>query len=77
MGQQLERKQQPVQGQLQRDQGGPDGTHVECQGHQLGEEVAVLGLVNQGTEARFCHAQRDQADLPTVPGRLPQPLDTQ
>ena len=75
MGQQLEREQQPVQGQLQRDQGGPVGAHVECQGHQLGEEAAVPGLANQGAEARLCYAQRDQADLATVLGRLPQPLD--
>ena len=56
MGQQLEWEQQPVQGQPQRDQGGPVGAHVECQGHQLGEEVAVPGLANQGAEARLCHA---------------------
>ena len=49
---------------------------MERQGHQLGEEAAVPGLVNQGAEARLCHAQRDQADLATVPGRLPQLLDT-
>ena len=47
MSQQLERGRQPDQGQPQRDQGGPVGTHVECQGHQLGEEAAVPGLVNQ------------------------------
>ena len=69
MGQQLEQRQP------QRDQRGPVATHVERQGHQLGEEVAVPGLGNQGAEARLCHAQRDQADLATVLGRLPQPLD--
>ena len=47
MGQLLEWEQQPIQGQPQRDQGGPVGAHVEWQGHQLGEEAAVPGLVNQ------------------------------
>ena len=60
MGQQVE------QGQPKHKQGGPDGTHVEHAGLQLGQEAAVHGLVDQGAEARFCHAQRDQADLATL-----------
>ena len=49
---------------------------MECQGIQLGQEAAVHGLDDQRAEARFCPTQRDQADFATVPGRLPQPLDT-
>ena len=51
MGKQLE------QGQRQRDQGGPVGANVECPGHQLGQEAAVPGLVDQGAEAILRHAE--------------------
>ena len=65
-----------TQGELQCHLSGPHSAHVERQEHQLREEAEVPRLADHRVEAGHRDVQRDEADLRTVPRRVPQPLKT-